>query len=170
MASTALGVCLVARSTASPVWSLCPCVSSSTSNGPGSVNSSGTPGLPVTQGSISTRLPPGVSMIQVACPTHVSRSPFPSPMVIAPCVWVRPQTTEGAGSAATCTKSTGMTITSAPRTATVGALLAVAAGLIAPNNLIAFYLTALAAAMLLFAAFLAYLDAAQQLDARNGLA
>ena len=63
-----------------------------------------------------------------------------------------------------------MTITSAPRTATVGALLAVAAGLIAPNNLIAFYLTALAAAMLLFAAFLAYLDAAEQLDARSGLA
>jgi len=53
-----------------------------------------------------------------------------------------------------------MTITSAPRTATAGALLAVAAGLIAPNNLIAFYLTALAAAVLLFAAFLAYLDAA----------
>jgi len=45
-----------------------------------------------------------------------------------------------------------MTITSAPRTATVGALLAVAAGLIAPNNLIAFYLTSLAAALLLFAA------------------
>ena len=63
-----------------------------------------------------------------------------------------------------------MTITSAPRTATVGALLAVAAGLIAPNNLIAFYLTALATALLLFAAFLAYLDAAEQLDARNGLA
>ena len=63
-----------------------------------------------------------------------------------------------------------MTITSAPRTATVGALLAVAAGLIAPNNLIAFYLTALAAAVLLFAAFLAYLDAAEQLDARSGLA
>src|SRR6478609_6112794 len=53
-----------------------------------------------------------------------------------------------------------MTITSAPRTATVGALLAVAAGLIAPNNLIAFYLTALAASLLLFAAFLAYADAA----------
>jgi len=63
-----------------------------------------------------------------------------------------------------------MTITSAPRTATVGALLAVAAGLIAPNNLIAFYLTALAAALLLFAAFLAYLDAAERLDARSGLA
>ena len=63
-----------------------------------------------------------------------------------------------------------MTITSAPRTATVGALLAVAAGLIAPNNLIAFYLTALAAAVLLFAAFLAYLDAAERLDARSGLA
>ena len=63
-----------------------------------------------------------------------------------------------------------MIITSAPRTATVGALLAVAAGLIAPNNLIAFYLTALAAAVLLFAAFLAYLDAAERLDARSGLA
>src|SRR6184192_4146241 len=63
-----------------------------------------------------------------------------------------------------------MTITSAPRTAIAGALLAVAAGLIAPNNLIAFYLTALAAALLLFAAFLAYLDAPEQLDARSGLA
>ena len=63
-----------------------------------------------------------------------------------------------------------MTITSAPRTAIAGALLAVAAGLIAPNNLIAFYLTALAAALLLFAAFLAYLEAAEQLDARSGLA
>jgi hypothetical protein len=63
-----------------------------------------------------------------------------------------------------------MTITSSPRAALAGALLAVAAGLIAPTNLLAFYLTALAAAVLLFAAFLAYLDAAERLDRRSGLA
>lgn len=63
-----------------------------------------------------------------------------------------------------------MTITSSPRAAVAGALLAVAAGLIAPNNLLAFYLTALAAAVLMFAAFLAYLAAAEQLDRRTGLA
>jgi hypothetical protein len=63
-----------------------------------------------------------------------------------------------------------MTITSSSRAAVAGALLAVAAGLIAPNNLLAFYMTALAAAVLMFAAFLAYLTAAEQLDRRTGLA
>jgi hypothetical protein len=52
--------------------------------------------------------------------------------------------------------------------ALAGALLAVVAGLIAPNNLVAFYLTALGAALLLFGAFLAYLEAAEQLDVRTG--
>jgi len=51
-----------------------------------------------------------------------------------------------------------------------GALLAVAAGTIAPTNLVAFYATALAAAVLLFAAFCAYLDAAERLDVRSGVA
>jgi hypothetical protein len=63
-----------------------------------------------------------------------------------------------------------MTITSAPRAALAGAVLAVAAGELAPNNLVACYVTALAAAMLLFAAFLAYLDAAEHLDRRTGAA
>ena len=61
-----------------------------------------------------------------------------------------------------------MTITSPMPAAGVGALLAVAAGMIAPNNLVAFYLTALAAAVLLFGAFIAYVDAAEQLDSRTG--
>jgi peptidoglycan/LPS O-acetylase OafA/YrhL len=50
------------------------------------------------------------------------------------------------------------------RAALAGALLASAAGTLSPNNLVAFYLTALAAAVLLFSAFLAYIDAAEQLD------
>jgi hypothetical protein len=40
---------------------------------------------------------------------------------------------------------------------------------LAPNNLLAFYLTALAAAALLFAAFLSYLEAAELLDTRTAL-
>jgi hypothetical protein len=63
-----------------------------------------------------------------------------------------------------------ITSTTAPRAALAGALLAASASVLAPNNLIAFYITALAAAMLLFAAFLAYLDAAESLDTRSGLA
>jgi hypothetical protein len=63
-----------------------------------------------------------------------------------------------------------MSITSPPRAAAGGALLAVAAGLFAPNNLVAFYLTALAAGVLMFAAFMAYLAAAERLDLRTGLA
>lgn len=63
-----------------------------------------------------------------------------------------------------------MTITSSPGAAVAGALLAVAAGLLAPNNLIAFYLTALAAGVLLFASFMAYLAAAERLDVRTGMA
>ncbi len=61
-----------------------------------------------------------------------------------------------------------MTITTPPRAALGGAILAVAAGRLAPNNLLACYLTALAAAALLFAAFMAYLDAAEHLDRRTG--
>jgi hypothetical protein len=61
------------------------------------------------------------------------------------------------------------TPTTAPRMALAGALLAATAGLLAPNNLLAFYLTALAAAALLFAAFLSYLEAAELLDTRTGL-
>jgi peptidoglycan/LPS O-acetylase OafA/YrhL len=53
---------------------------------------------------------------------------------------------------------------STPRAALAGALLAAAAGTLTPNNLLAFYLTALAAAVLLFAAFLAYIDAAARPD------
>jgi peptidoglycan/LPS O-acetylase OafA/YrhL len=53
---------------------------------------------------------------------------------------------------------------STPRAALAGALLAAAAGTLTPNNLLAFYLTALAAAVLLFAAFLAYIDAAERPD------
>jgi hypothetical protein len=53
---------------------------------------------------------------------------------------------------------------STPRAALAGALLAAGAGTLMPNNLLAFYLTALAAAVLLFAAFLAYIDAASQPD------
>ena len=49
-------------------------------------------------------------------------------------------------------------------------MLAAAAGRLAPNNLLACYLTALAAAVLLFAAFMAYLDAAEHLDRRTGTA
>jgi hypothetical protein len=79
------------------------------------------------------------------------------------------ETTERAGALATLPNRTGM-ITSSPRAAVAGALLAVAAGLIAPNNLLAFYITALAAAVLMFAAFLAYLAAAEHLDRRSGLA
>ncbi|HET6848449.1 MAG TPA: hypothetical protein VFH74_06300 [Gaiellales bacterium] len=63
-----------------------------------------------------------------------------------------------------------MTITTPPRAALGGAMLAVAAGWLAPNNLFACYLTALAAAVLLFAAFMAYLDAAEHLDRRTGTA
>jgi hypothetical protein len=63
-----------------------------------------------------------------------------------------------------------MTITTAPRAALAGAVLAVAAGELAPTNLLACYVTALAAAVLLFAAFLAYLDAAEHLDRRTGAA
>src|SRR4051812_42480209 len=63
-----------------------------------------------------------------------------------------------------------MTITTPPRAALAGAILAVAAGWLAPNNLLACYLTALAAAVLLFAAFAAYLDAAEHLDRRTGTA
>ena len=62
-----------------------------------------------------------------------------------------------------------MTITSPPRAAAAGALLAVAAGLFSPNNLVAFYLTALAAGVLMFAAFMAYLAAAERLDLRTGV-
>jgi hypothetical protein len=62
------------------------------------------------------------------------------------------------------------TTTTAPRAALAGALLAASASVLAPTNLTAFYLTALAVAMLLFAAFLAYLDAAESLDTRSGLA
>jgi hypothetical protein len=63
-----------------------------------------------------------------------------------------------------------MTIVSSPVAALAGALLAVAAGLFAPNNLVAFYLTALAAGVLMFAAFMAYLAAAERFDLRTGLA
>jgi hypothetical protein len=59
--------------------------------------------------------------------------------------------------------------TTAIRAALAGALLATAGGLLAPNNLLAFYLTVLAAAVLLFAAFLSYLDAAETLNARTAL-
>ncbi len=59
--------------------------------------------------------------------------------------------------------------TTAPRAALAGALLAAAGGLLAPNNLLAFYLTVLAAAVLLFAAFLSYLDAAESLNTRTAL-
>jgi hypothetical protein len=63
-----------------------------------------------------------------------------------------------------------MTTTITPaRAALAGALLAAGGGILAPNNLVAFYLTALAAAGLLFAAFLSYLDAAERLNARSGL-
>jgi len=62
-----------------------------------------------------------------------------------------------------------MAITTPMPAAAVGALLAVAAGMFAPNNLVACYLTALAAAVLLFGAILAYLDAAEQLDPRTGV-
>jgi hypothetical protein len=60
-----------------------------------------------------------------------------------------------------------MTITTPRRAALAGAILAVAAGRLAPNNLLACYLTALAAAVLLFTAFMAYLDAAEHLDQRT---
>jgi peptidoglycan/LPS O-acetylase OafA/YrhL len=63
-----------------------------------------------------------------------------------------------------------MPITTPPRAALGGAMLAVAAGRLAPNNLLACYLTALAAAVLLFAAFMAYLDAAEHLDRHTGTA
>jgi len=63
-----------------------------------------------------------------------------------------------------------MTITTPPRAALAGAIIAVAAGRLAPNNLLACYLTALAAAVLLFAAFMAYLEAAETLDRRTGVA
>jgi len=63
-----------------------------------------------------------------------------------------------------------MTITSPQPAGLGGAVLAVAAGALAPTNLLAFYLTALAAAILLFAAFSAYLDAAERLDVRSGAA
>jgi hypothetical protein len=62
-----------------------------------------------------------------------------------------------------------MTLTTASRAALAGALLAACGGVFAPNNLLAFYLTALAAAVLLFAAFLSYIDAAELLDTRTGL-
>ncbi len=61
------------------------------------------------------------------------------------------------------------TTTTVPRAALAGALLAATGGLLAPTNLLAFYVTALAAAVLLFSAFLAYLDAAETLDTRSGL-
>ena len=63
-----------------------------------------------------------------------------------------------------------MTVMSPLGAALGGAVIAVAAGSLAPTNLIAFYLTALAAAVLLFAAFMAYLDAAERLDVRRGAA
>jgi hypothetical protein len=63
-----------------------------------------------------------------------------------------------------------MTIVTPQRAGLAGALLAAAAGVVAPTNLLAFYMTALAAAVLLFAAFCAYLDAADRLDVRTGVA
>jgi hypothetical protein len=63
-----------------------------------------------------------------------------------------------------------MTLLSPLGAAIGGAAIAVAAGSFAPTNLVAFYLTALAAAVLLFAAFMAYLDAAEHLDVRRGAA
>jgi hypothetical protein len=63
-----------------------------------------------------------------------------------------------------------MTVMSPLGAALGGAVIAVAAGSLAPTNLIAFYLTALAAAVLLFAAFMAYLDAVERLDVRRGAA
>jgi len=64
----------------------------------------------------------------------------------------------------------GMTLTPPLSTGLAGTLLAVVAGSLAPTNLIASYMTAVAAAVLLFAAFMAYLDAAELLDARSGAA
>lgn len=63
-----------------------------------------------------------------------------------------------------------MTVMSPLGAALGGAVIAIAAGSLAPTNLVAFYLTALAAAVLLFAAFMAYLDAAEELDVRRGAA
>ena len=62
------------------------------------------------------------------------------------------------------------TTVSAPRAALAGALLAATASLLAPTNLSAFYLTAVAAAVVLFAAFQSYLEAAETLDVRTALA
>jgi hypothetical protein len=62
------------------------------------------------------------------------------------------------------------TTVSAPRAALAGALLAASASLLAPTNLSAFYLTAVAAAVVLFAAFQSYLEAAETLDVRTALA
>ncbi len=62
------------------------------------------------------------------------------------------------------------TTLSAPRAALAGALLAATASLLAPTNLSAFYLTAVAAAVLLFAAFQSYLEVAEMLDVRTVLA
>ena len=157
------------------MWSLCPCVSRNTSAGPGSFSSSGTTGLPVTQGSISTRLPPGVSMSQVACPNHVSSSPFPSAIVVTPLALVPAADYRGSRIRRHLREVNGHDhhISTTHRDSSA-ALLAVAAGLIAPNTLIAFYLTALAAALLLIAAFLAYLACrgtagrAQRAGGRNG--
>ncbi len=60
-----------------------------------------------------------------------------------------------------------MPILTAPRASVAAALLAVLAGSVGPNPLIAFYLTAVALAGLLGASFLAYLDV---IDAPSGSA
>src|SRR5260370_17219344 len=73
---TTLGLCFFAISTASPMWSPCPCVHSRTSTAFTSFSLAGQTGLPITQGSTRIVLPFGVWRRKVSCPSQEILMPF----------------------------------------------------------------------------------------------
>src|SRR5215468_1895840 len=73
---TTLGLCFLANSTASPMWSPCPCVHNMTSILSKVFLLDGVEGLFMTQGSTRICLPPGVSNRKVACPSQVTLIPL----------------------------------------------------------------------------------------------
>src|SRR5436190_5830048 len=154
MPMTALGCFSFAIAMTSAVWSQWPCVRRITSIVPRS-GFSGALGFPVNQGSISTRLPPGVWSSHVAWPNQVSRAPFrdmrsPSLPRVAQTL-ARGRSGGGDGERRCVAPVTPNWI------ALAGASTAVVAGSLPPAA--AVYLTTLSVAALMGAAFLAYLVA-----------
>src|SRR5215813_8390140 len=73
---TTLGLCFLANSTASPMWSPWPCVHNMTSILSKLFLLDGVEGLFMTQGSTRICLPPGLSNRKVACPSQVTLIPL----------------------------------------------------------------------------------------------